>query len=456
MAPSRTETLRPVALTGSQKRGQPRLRVLYTPAEGTGRVFALPIGLTWLGRELPKDKDGYSFAGDRSMSSVQTCLEVSEPGLEVRLSDWGSKNGTWVDRTALHQRDDWHGLADGAIVRLGSTLLILRYEPTQPADASIPTLVGVSLAMRELRARIARLATEEDVFILIQGETGTGKELVARALHERSARRERPFVAVNCSAIPASLAESELFGHTEGAFTGARPRLGHFRAAHRGTLFLDEVGDMPLDLQPKLFRALQERVISPVGADRGEPSDVRVLSATNQDLRADIAAGEFRPELYRRLAGVCLELPPLRRRQEDILPLLRHCYSGIDEHLDAELVHDLLLYSWPENVGQLGNLAQELRIEGASPALRAMLKQPPAEGAIAARSTASAAPAAPAASPRASQRLIVPTEQGLADVMQRHAGVILRVADELGCSRRQVQRWLEQYGLTANDFRRGT
>lgn len=455
MVASRTQTLRTVACSGSPKRGQPRLRVLYTPDEAAaGRVFTLPVGRTWLGRELPRDKDGHSFTGDRAMSSLHGCLEVTESTLDVRLCDWGSKNGTQVDRTFLPQRDHWHELADGTVIRLGNTLLILRYEPAQPADAPIPTLIGVSLALRELRARIAKLAPEEAVCVLIQGESGTGKELVARALHDRSSRRDRPFVAVNCSAIAESLAESELFGHSEGAFTGARPRLGYFRAAHRGTLFLDEVGDMPLVLQPKLFRALQEHVITPVGADRPEPSDVRVLSATNQDLRADIDAGEFRPELYRRLAGVTLELPPLRQRQEDILPLLHHGYAGITRHLDAELVHDLLLYAWPENVGQLGNVAQQLRIEGVTESLRALLRQPPTKG-VAARPIAGESVSTPTP-PREVQRLTMPTAEALVLALQRHTGVVLRVAAELGCSRRQVQRWLQQYGLDANHFRRSS
>ncbi len=450
MSPSQTETLRPVFAKGPHYRGLPRLRLLYSSAEGLAknRIFPLPVGVTWLGRELASAQEGYSFPGDRAMSSTHTCIEVSEPELGVRISDWDSKNGTRVARASLHGRDKWHELQDGAIVRLGNTLFILRYEPMQPPDANIPTLVGVSLAMRELRARVLKLAAQEDAFVLIQGETGTGKELVARALHEHGPRRERPFVAVNCSAIPENLAESELFGHKDGAFTGARARLGYFRAAHRGTLFLDEVGDMPLALQPKLFRALQERQIQPVGADRPEPCEVRVLSATNQDLRADIESGAFRPELYRRLSHTCIELPPLRSRPEDILPLLYHSYRELGPHLDADLVHDLLLYSWPENVGQLENIARQIRIEGVLPALRAML-QPPA--------VAPAAPPSPAAAPaRPVRRHVTPTEPALTQAMQRHEGIVLRVADELGCSRRQVQRWLEQYGLRAEDFRRGS
>lgn len=454
MAPSRTETLRPLALAGARYRGLPRLRLLYSPTAepAAGRVYPLSVGTTYLGRELSAGQDGYSFPGDRAMSSTHSCLTVSESELSVHLRDCESKNGTHIARTTLRRRDESHELADGAILRLGNTLFILRYEPMQPADASIPTLVGVSLTVRELRARIARLAAQDDTFVLISGETGTGKEVVAHALHELSPRRDRPLIAVNCSAIPESLAESELFGHRDNTFTGAKARLGHFRAAHRGTLFLDEVGDMPLLLQPKLFRALQEQSIQPLGSDRREPCEVRVLAATNQDLRARIAAGTFRPELHRRLAQVTVELPPLRARPEDIGPLLQHSYGEIGPHLDADLFQDLLLYSWPENVGQLINLARQIRIEGVSAALRQMFTAPDA-------GSTRASPAAPSGEPpppskRAVRRLKPPSQQELAASMQRHNGIVLRVAEELGCSRRQTQRWLAQYGLSAEDFRR--
>ena len=178
---------------------------------------------------------------------------------------------------------------------------------------------------------------------------------------------------------------------------------------------------------------------------------------TNQNLRADIDAGEFRPELYRRLAGVNLELPPLRSRQEDILPLLAHSYGRIAEHLDAELVHDLLLYAWPENVGQLANLAQQIRIEGVSPELRATFEPStePVAPVVATRPNPTPSGRVNSSpTSREAHRLTVPTAEALTQAMQRHAGVILRVADELSCSHRQVQRWLEQYGLDANDFRR--
>lgn len=220
-------------------------------------------------------------------------------------------------------------------------------------------LVGVSRPMRELYSQMQR-AAQAPIDILIRGETGTGKELIARELHRLSPRAAGPFVAVNTAAIAESLAESELFGHVRGAFTGAlADRQGVFEQAHGGTLFLDEIGDMPWPAQTKILRALQERVVQPVGASKPVAVDVRVITATHQGLEEAIQEKHFRQDLFYRIRGVELTVPPLRDRREDILLLAnyfleRHTPAGGPiPQLHSSAVHRLLNYNWPGNVREL-------------------------------------------------------------------------------------------------------
>src|SRR5262249_13796452 len=185
-------------------------------------------------------------------------------------------------------------------------------------------LVGRSPAMRRVYELVRQIA-DTTATVLITGESGTGKEMIARAIHRQGMRRDRPFVAVNCAALPAELLESELFGHERGAFTGAHARkLGKFEVAHTGTLLLDEVGTLRIDLQPKILRALQEREIERVGGSRAIRVDVRIVAASNTDLRQAVAAGRFREDLFYRLHVVPIAVPPLRERREDVVPLARH------------------------------------------------------------------------------------------------------------------------------------
>ncbi|MDE1942884.1 MAG: sigma 54-interacting transcriptional regulator [Betaproteobacteria bacterium] len=214
----------------------------------------------------------------------------------------------------------------------------------------------------------ALLVARSDASVLIRGESGTGKELLAQAIHRASPRAGRPFVAVNCSAIPEQLLESELFGHVKGAFTGAvSNHEGLFRAAAGGTLFLDEIGDMPISLQAKLLRTLQERTVRPVGSSQSMPVDVRILSSTHQNLETAIAEEQFREDLYYRLNVVELTLPPLRDRREDIPLLANHFLVRLaqkyDKHLNGfapEALKALTLYSWPGNVRQLFNVVEQV------------------------------------------------------------------------------------------------
>jgi two-component system response regulator HydG len=223
-------------------------------------------------------------------------------------------------------------------------------------------LVGESAAMRRVHERVARVAAS-DVSVLICGETGTGKELVALAIHEASPRRAGPFVALNCAAVQSSLLESELFGHARGAFTDAKAdRQGLFLEASGGTLFLDEIGELPLEMQAKLLRALQERKVRPVGANAEVPFDVRILTATHRNLEADVQQQRFREDLYYRINVVTVDLPALRERSTDVLKLASHFLGsacgrsakGMIE-LSPQFAERLMAYDWPGNVRELEN-----------------------------------------------------------------------------------------------------
>jgi DNA-binding NtrC family response regulator len=236
--------------------------------------------------------------------------------------------------------------------------------PSAPGTEPDDDLIGTSAAMREVQKAVGLLA-DSDATVLILGETGTGKEVVARAIHRHGRRARAPFVAVNCAAIPRELLESLLFGHVRGAFTGAvADRAGSFREAHGGTLFLDEIGDMDLGMQAKLLRALQEREVTPVG---GKPVavDVRVIAATHRDLRQAVRDGSFREDLYYRLGVVPLALPPLRERLADIVPLAERFLAlaardMAPKRLAADAAARLLNHPWPGNVRELRNAMERV------------------------------------------------------------------------------------------------
>jgi two-component system NtrC family response regulator len=227
-------------------------------------------------------------------------------------------------------------------------------------------LIGVSRPMKEMMLVVERIAAT-DATVLLTGSSGTGKELVARTIHRQSNRVKAPFVAVNCGAIPRELVESELFGHVRGAFTGAiRDKKGKFELSDGGTILLDEVGELPIDLQVKLLRVLQERVISPVGAEKSKEVDVRVVAATNMDLRRQIPQGKFREDLFYRLNVIPIRVPSLSERRDDIPLLAREFVRRLaDEeeiHIAPELMERLFTHSWPGNVRELENLIERMVI----------------------------------------------------------------------------------------------
>ena len=223
-------------------------------------------------------------------------------------------------------------------------------------------IIGRSPAIRAV-LDVLFLAAPTDATVLIEGETGTGKELVAKALHRLSRRARGPLVAVNCAALPETLAESELFGHAKGAFTGAdKARPGRFREADGGTLFLDEIGEMPLALQAKLLRVIQEGEVQPLGVDKPQSVDVRLVAATNRNLGELAAEGKFRSDLYYRLNVVPLGLPPLRDRREDVGTLAGHFLRGTGRKFSAEAMASLERYPWPGNVRQMENVVARLKV----------------------------------------------------------------------------------------------
>ena len=239
---------------------------------------------------------------------------------------------------------------------------VLRLRSALETTYSLSGMVGGSAQMRQVYA-LVKQAAESDITVLIRGESGTGKELVAKSFHFNSLRKQGPFLAINCAAIPEALIESELFGHEKGAFTGAaKQRIGAFERAKRGTVFLDEIGDMPLVLQAKLLRVLQEREIQRIGGTISIPVDVRVIAATNKDLESKVKSGEFREDLYYRIAVFPIVVPPLRERREDIPLLARHFLQKHAERIEKSMngisnaaLRLLLQYDWPGNVRELEN-----------------------------------------------------------------------------------------------------
>ncbi len=315
-------------------------RIHFEGVEGTEATFVSSGDRCTIGSHPSND-----FVLDaRTVSRFHCEIRLEEGG--ARIVDLGSRNGTRVD--GVHVNDAW--LRDGSVVRLGQVAVRVRLgEDTSPLRLSparsFGGLVGASAAMRAAYAVLERGA-QGDSTLLIEGETGTGKEEAARAVHFASERHEQPFVVVDCSAISANLVESEFFGHVKGAFTGAEAtRPGAFEAADGGTVFLDEIGELPLDLQPKLLRVIEQRSVQHLGSSQARPVDVRIIAATNRDLRAEVNAGRFRSDLYFRLAVIRVELPPLRRRPDDIPAIARRLLDGLGadpETIAALTTADLL------------------------------------------------------------------------------------------------------------------
>lgn len=458
----RSITTKPRSRESSLPSCAPTLRLLYTGATGIVESPArlLSPGSLELGREAPTQNfDALAFDATVSRRQARIRVYPAQGGqaAKVVIEDLHSCNGLRVNGVRVSEQT----LMDGDIVQLGESFLILRYEPARHEDATVPTLIGRSPAIRALRKRLARVS-RSDRPVLLLGEPGTGKELAANALHElgRAAGRRGRFEPVNCAAIVESLAESELFGHRAGAFTGARhANEGRFRRAHGGTLFLDEVGELPPSIQAKLLRALQERMIDSVGGGDPQPVDVRVIAATNRNLRPEANSAVLRPDLLARLSTHLVELPSLRDRREDILPLFLHLWGSAPlPPLSLDLVEALLLHGWPGNVRELGNLVEELKLYvDEVPILELSLVAPllmlPSQASstpthsLADASDNDIAEAVDCKTVRLPARPRWPpiSEPDLRALLARHGGNLTRAAKEANRDRSQLRRYFQYY-----------
>lgn len=327
-----------------------------------------------------------------------------------------------------------------------------------PSGPGFGRLVGRSQAMLEVYDAL-RKASELEITVLLQGETGTGKELAARAIHDHSARAGRPFVAVNCGALPAELVESELFGHAKGAFTGASvAKVGLFEEAAGGTLFLDEVGELPALVQVKLNRALQEREVRRVGANRAVRVDVRVIAASHRDLRAEAAAGRFREDLFYRLNVFPIELPPLRARTGDVPDLAAFFLARYSaEHgrpvagFDPDALLTLMTYGWPGNVRELENAVERAIAVADGPTIGVAglpleLTSTPDNGRADEVVQLSFKEAVDAGRRRVGRDYLVA-------LMRAFQGNVTRAAEQAGMERESLHRILRRYGVKPRDFR---
>jgi transcriptional regulator with GAF, ATPase, and Fis domain len=312
--------------------------------------------------------------------------ELSVVGGAVRVRDLGSRNKTIAGGISIADAT----VEGGTLLSLGNSEIKIDVEPVDVELAgsersAFGPLIGESALMREVFSQLEKVAAS-DATVLIEGETGTGKEGASEAIHEASARATGPFVVVDCSAIPGNLLESELFGHEAGAFTGATDRrVGAFEMATGGTLFLDEIGELPGELQPKLLRALESREVRRVGGSTPIHCNIRVIAATNRDLRAEVNRGTFRADLYYRLAVVRIALPPLRDRHSDMSLLVAHLLSriGASPAATAELtapdyVAELAAAKWPGNVRELRNHLEQCAVFGERRAPNAIAPPHPA------------------------------------------------------------------------------
>jgi transcriptional regulator with GAF, ATPase, and Fis domain len=440
------------ALASSLRVRRCRLTVVSGPDAGLARDF-----------EAAVIRVGARAGADLQLQDAKvsrTHFEIRLDAQGYRLRDLESTNGTFV--SGLRVTDVY--VPPGASIYVGDTRL--RFDPLdETVEVALSRadrfggLVGRSVVMRELFARLAAIAPTEAT-VLITGETGSGKELVAEALHEQSGRRGGPFVVLDCGAIPANLMESEAFGHERGAFTGATAtHVGAFERADGGTLFLDEIGELPLEMQPKLLRALERKEIRRVGGAASKRVNIRVVAATNRDLAVEVNRGRFREDLFYRLAVAHVAVPPLRERREDIPLLVEHIVAGLPSGREraprAETLELMKKHDWPGNVRELRNVVERAVLFARSPGESTMgaIDLPAPRGVV-------AAPAAP------SGALVVPIDpkvpfkvakQDMIDEFDRryvralldaHGGNISAAARAAGIDRMSIHKMLGRLGMS--------
>lgn len=460
----------PVGEVTETLEGKPRSGRAAEPSDA-GLVLLFARGFAALPSAFVLDRDVMLIGREAAAATIvipqravsRLHARLARAGDAWILRDLESRNGIVVNGRAVQEAT----LTANAEVRIGDAIFKFvpsgarahaRYhlDGTVEGDARLVTIPGAAGGLQ-----MARISTEvetigpSDMPVLVLGETGTGKELVAQALHATS-NRSGPFRALNCAAIPEALVESELFGYKRGAFSGAtRDQVGIVRAAHGGTLLLDEVGDMPLEAQAKLLRMLETREVVPLGAVVGERVDVRVVAATHQDLRALVAAGRFRGDLHARLDGYTLTLPPLRERKEDLYPLVRHflrAYEAPEREVTFGFMQAVCQYAWPYNVRELAAAVKRAVITSEGAALdhehlpAAVAAQAPNAGSVApiSRQAALLAP---------SPRMRRPDRESFDKLLSQHQGNIAAVARELGRDRALIHRWMRALGIDPEAYR---
>ena len=399
--------------------------------------------------QLGSDPGNTLVVGEPTVSRFH--CEVRIEAQRVLVRDLGSTNGTFID--GVRVREGY--LKSGSRLRLGNTDVRFELEGKRhfipvSEDPAFGELVGNSAVMRQL-FMVLEKASRTDTTVILDGETGTGKTKAAAALHEKSARAGKPFLVVDCGALPPTLLEAELFGHEKGAFTGAvARRMGVFEEAEGGTVLHEEVGEMPLELQPRLLRVLEEKQIKRLGQNKSTPIDVRILAATHRDLRADVNAGKFRADLYFRLAVVRVTVPPLRERLAD-LPLIAHALLGElgatpGSHpalFEETFLSSLSRADWPGNARELRNHLE-----------RCMLFEeqvPLGEATSSASSVRNAQQSwAGVSLASARQRVIEQFERAyLEQLLERYDGKVSQAAKEADVDRVYLYRLLRKYGLKA-------
>ncbi len=457
-----TRTIQADRLRGPSVRGV-RITVVAGPDAGHEQVFAMQRVI--VGRAAGSD----FRVNDPTVSSFHLELIAAEDRGGVQLVDLSSRNGTVYAGARIERAV----VPSGATLEVGSSIVRVELDAafaTEVADLpAFGELRGRNVAMRELFSTLARLARTE-LSILIEGQTGTGKELAARAVHDASNYAQGPFVVLDCTAIPSTLAESVLFGHERGAFTGASERrVGVFEAAEGGTIFLDEVGELPLELQPKLLRVLERREVVRVGSTTPRPVQVRVISATWRDLRTMINQGKFREDLYYRLAQARVTLPPMRERVEDIPLLVYHFLQRLPpgqgaRAISPEALSELQRREYAGNVRELKStveraamMAEGAVITGADLAFERMLS-----GERARAPSPVSAPPVPAA-PQAVNGPLTPFKEAkrtlidefekdyLQRLLQRTGNNLSRAAALAGIERHYLRDLFRKHGLRSDE-----
>jgi len=415
-----------------------RRATLHVP---NGQSLAIDVEPVVIGRNEGVDVK----LDDSEVSGVHCELRAVTEGIQVR--DLGSTNGTFCGPVRIREAI----IADRAELTVGTSRLVLEPAGKKRVDLGYSdrfgSIVGATPNMRRVFSTLEKIAGTE-LSVLVLGETGTGKEGVARSIHDASLRKKGPFMVVDCASIPPTLAESILFGHEKGAFTGANERRdGALSEANGGTLFLDELGELPIDLQPKLLRALAERQVKRVGGTAIEPIDVRLVAATRRDLSSEMNAGRFRSDLYFRIAQIRIEIPALRDRLADLPLLVEDICRRLDRPKAAPIVHDWIerrmsAHDWPGNVRELVNVVSVAATLAETPEAidDVLLLRQDAEPE---QSTQLAT-----AFSEAKRRAVAAFERNyFVDLNKRAKGNISEMARRSGMERHHVRAYLRKYGL---------